>query len=56
MYKYIQDEIRNNSRLILKDLSLPQQKAVAEVIRGLFTAGTPILRHLAQQKDVSVKK
>jgi hypothetical protein len=55
MYKYIQDEIRNNSRLLLKDLSLPQQKAVAEVIRGLFTAGTPILRHLAQQKDVSVK-
>lgn len=56
MYKYIQDEIRNNSRLLLKELSLPQQKAVSELIRGLFTAGTPILRHLAQQEDVSVKK
>lgn len=56
MYKYIQDEIRNNSRLLLKDLSLPQHKAVSEVIRGLFTAGTPILRHLAQQEEVSAKK
>lgn len=56
MYKYIQDEIRNNSRLLLKNLSLPQKKAVAEMIRGLFTAGTPILRHLAQNKECSAKK
>ncbi len=56
MYKYIQDSIRNNSRLVLKDLSLPQKKAVSELIRGLFTAGTPILRHLAQNKEISAKK
>ena len=56
MYKYIQDELRNNSRLLFKDLSLPQIKAVSEVIRGLFTAGTPVLRHLAQNKEVTAKK
>lgn len=56
MYKYIQDSIRNNSRLVLKDLSLPQKKAVSELVRGLFTAGTPILRHLAQNKEISAKK
>ncbi len=56
MYKYIQDSIRNNSRLVLKDLSLPQKKTVSELIRGLFTAGTPILRHLAQNENISAKK
>lgn len=56
MYKYIQDEIRNNSRLLFKDLSLPQKKAISEVIRGLFTVGTPILRHLSQNENVSAKK
>lgn len=56
MNKYIQDEIRNNSRLILSNLSLPQKKAVAETVRGLFVAGTPILRHLAQNEEISVKK
>lgn len=56
MYKYIQDSIRNNSRLILKNLTLPQKKAVMELIRGLFVSGTPILRHLAQNKEVSAKK
>jgi hypothetical protein len=56
MYKYIQDSIRNNSRLILKELTLPQKKAVMETIRGLFVAGTPVLRHLAQNENISVKK
>jgi hypothetical protein len=56
MNKYILDEIRNNSRRLLRDLTVPQQKAVSEVIRGLFTAKQPILRHLAQDGDITVKK
>lgn len=56
MNKYIQDSIGNNSRLILKDLTVPQKKAVAETIRGLFVRGTPILRHLAQNENISAKK
>jgi len=56
MYKYIQDAIKNNSRSILKDLSRPQQKSLSEVVRGLFTAGEPILRHIAQDKTKSAKK
>jgi hypothetical protein len=56
MFKYIQDSIRNNSRCVLKDLTKPQQKALSEVIRGLFTAGEPILRHIAQNENILAKK
>lgn len=56
MYKYIQDSIKNNSRCILAGLTRPQQKALSEIVRGLFTAGEPILRHIAQDKTKSVKK
>lgn len=56
MYKYIQDSIGNNSRLVLKGLTVPQKKAVMETIRGLFVRGTPILRHLAQNDKISAKK
>lgn len=56
MYKYIQDSIKNNSRCVLKDLTKPQQKALSEIVRGLFTAGKPILRHIAQDKTKSAKK
>lgn len=56
MYKYIQDYIRNNSRSVLSDCTLPQKKAISEVIRGLFTAGTPVLRHLAQSGSKTAKK
>jgi transposase len=42
MYKYIQDSIKNNSRFVLNGLSRPQQKALSEIVRGLFTAGEPI--------------
>lgn len=56
MYKYIQDFIKNNSRSIFKDLTRPQKKAISEVIRGLYTAGTPVLRHLAQDPNKSAKK
>lgn len=56
MYKYIQDSIKNNSRCVLKGLTKPQQKALSEVVRGLFTAGEPILRHLAQDETKSAKK
>lgn len=56
MNKYIQDSIRNNSRSILNGLTKPQQKALSEVIRGLFTAGEPVLRHLAQSENKTAKK
>lgn len=56
MYKYIQDFIRNNSRCLLSDCTLPQKKAISEIIRGLFTAGTPVLRHLVQSEMKTAKK
>jgi len=56
MYKYIQDFIRNNSRCLLSDCTLPQKKAISEIIRGLFTAGTPVLRHLVQSERKTAKK
>lgn len=56
MNKYIQDSIRNNLRSIIKDLTLPQQKSIQEVVRGLFTVGEPILSHLAQDKNKTAKK
>lgn len=56
MNKYIHDSIKNNSRCVMKGLSRPQQKALSEIIRGLFTAGKPILRHLAQDETKSAKK
>ncbi len=56
MYKYIQDYVRNNSRTILSDCTVPQKKAISEIIRGLFTAGTPVLRHLVQSESKTAKK
>jgi hypothetical protein len=56
MYKYIHDSIKNNSRCVLEGLSKPQKKALSEIVRGLFTAGEPILRHIAQDKTKSAKK
>lgn len=56
MAKYILDLIRNNSRSILKGLTGPQRKAVMEIIRGLYIAGRPILRHLAQRTDIGAKR
>lgn len=56
MYKYIQDSIKNNSRCVLKGLSKPQRKSLSEIVRGLFTAGEPIFRHIAQDKTKSAKK
>jgi hypothetical protein len=56
MLKYIHDSIKNNSRSVLEGLTKPQQKALSEIIRGLFTAGEPILRHIAQDQTKSAKK
>jgi len=56
MSKYIQDSIRNNLRCIIHELTLPQKKAISEVVRGLFTAGKPILSHLAQDENKTAKK
>ena len=56
MSQYIQDCIRNNLRCVIRDLTVPQQKTVSEVVRGLFTAGKPILSHLAQNETKTAKK
>lgn len=56
MQKYIQDTLRNNLRPVISPYTRPQQKAVTEMLRGLFTAGEPILRHLTQYDDLTVKK
>jgi hypothetical protein len=56
MNKYIHDALKNNLRCIVRDLTRPQEKAVHEIVRGLFTAGEPILRHLAQDEQKSFKK
>lgn len=56
MEKYITDAIHNSLRSITGKLTRPQQKTVEEIVRGLFTDGEPILTHLAQNPDVSVKK
>lgn len=56
MEKYITDAIHNSLRTISAGMTRPQQKAVAEMVRGLFTAGEPILTRLAQHPDVSAKK
>lgn len=42
MEKYITDSIHNSLRTITAGMTRPQQKAVAEIVRGLFTAGEPI--------------
>lgn len=41
---------------MLQGLTKPQQKALSEIVRGLFTAGEPILRHIAQDQTKSAKK
>ena len=56
MQKYIQDTLRNNLRPVIRTLTRPQQKAVSEIVRGLFTAGTPVLRHLAQDPSKTARK
>lgn len=56
MEKYITDAIHNSLRTITSGMTRPQQKAVAEIVRGLFTAGEPILTHLAQNPVISAKK
>lgn len=56
MYKYIQDTIRNNSRFVIMEMTKPQQKSFAEIVRGLFVESTPVLRHLAQDKTKTAKK
>jgi len=56
MCKYITDSVKNNLKSITKSCSRPQQKAIAEVTRGLLTEGTPILRHLIQNEELTAKK
>ena len=56
MCKYITDTVKNNLKSITKSCTRPQKKAIAEVVRGLLTEGTPILRHLAQDMEKTAKK
>ena len=56
MNKYITDTTKNNLKSIIKNCTVPQQKALQEVTRGLMVEGTPVLRHLAQDNDKTAKK
>jgi len=56
MSKYITDTVKNNLKSITKGLTRPQEKAIKEVVRGLLTEGTPILRHLVQDESKTAKK
>lgn len=56
MEKYITDAIHNSLRSVTGKLTRPQRKSIEEMLRGLFTAGEPILTHLAQNPDVSAGK
>jgi hypothetical protein len=56
MNKYITDTFKNNLKSIISDCTKPQKKAITEVVRWLITEWTPILRHLAQNEEVSAKK
>lgn len=56
MEKYITDAIHNSLRTVTSGMTRPQQKAIAEVVRGLLTKGEPILTHLAQNAEISAKK
>ena len=56
MNKYITDTLKNNLKSIIKECTVPQQKALQEVARGIIAEGTPILRHLAQDDNKTAKK
>jgi hypothetical protein len=56
MCKYITDTVKNNLKSITNTCTVPQKKAIAEVVRGLMTEGTPVLRHLAQDGEKTAKK
>ncbi len=56
MSKYITDTLKNNLKSIVSGCTRPQEKAVEEVVRGLLSEGTPVLRHLAQDEDITAKK
>jgi len=56
MCKYISDTLKNNSRSVFSGLTRPQYKAMSEVLRGLYTENTPVLRLLAQDAGKVSKK
>ena len=56
MNKYITDTVKNNLKSVIRDCTKPQKKATEEVVRGLLTEGTPILRHLVQDASKTAKK
>jgi hypothetical protein len=56
MCKYITDTVNNNLKSIIRGRSRPVSKTVHEVVRGILTQGTPVLRHLAQNEEITAKK
>ena len=46
MNKYILDSIKNNTKTIFLELSVPQKKAITLMIKRIFQTGSGILRHL----------
>lgn len=56
MCKYITDTVKNNLKSVIKTCTKPERKAFEEVVRGLLSKGTPILRHLIQNDEITAKK
>lgn len=54
--KYIHDAIRSALRCVAQDITLPQTRAVKEILLGLFTHSTPILNELNRDATIRVGK
>ncbi len=55
MEKYIADFVKNNLNCVISGFSGPQKKAIKGLVRGFFINGTVLLRHLAQDEDLTAK-
>lgn len=51
MEKYILDYVKNNTKTVFQDLSLPQKKAMRSIVRRLFQSGEGVLRRLGEGYD-----
>jgi len=51
MNKYILDFVKNNTKTIFQDLSVPQKKAMKLLVKRLFQSGEGILRRLGEGSE-----
>jgi hypothetical protein len=48
MNKYILDYVKNNTKTVFRDLSVPQKKVMKHLVKRLFQSGDGILRRLGE--------